>query len=104
MGRYQEGYLVKRSGGWHVRYYVTENGVRKQKSHRLCDDQETKSHVKQLRDEYMRDRVNIGVENTGRMGVVEFWVKSTCLSSNQTATSSPPLHGHKQVWNQHLKS
>jgi hypothetical protein len=46
-----------------------------QTHHRLCDDQQTKSHVKQLRDEYMRDHVNIGVENAGPMGVVEFWDK-----------------------------
>src|SRR5579864_3235909 len=104
MGRYQEGNLVKRFGGWHVRYYVTENQVRKQKSHRLCDEQETKSRAKQLRDEYMRDHVNIGVENSGPMGVVEFWDKvylPFIVSADKLKPST--VHGYKQVWNQHLK-
>ena len=105
MGRYQEGHLVKRFGGWHVRYYVTENGDRKQKSYRLCDDQQKKSHVKQLRDEFMREHVNIGVENTGPMGVVEFWDKVYLpfIESNSNLKPST-LHGYKQVWKQHLQS
>jgi integrase len=104
MGRYQEGHLVKRFGGWHVRYYVTENGGRKQKSYRLCDDQQKKSHVKQLRDDYMRDHVNIGVENSGPMGVVDFWDKVYLpfIESNNNLKPST-VHGYKQVWNQHLK-
>ncbi len=105
MGRYQEGHLVERFGGWHVRYYVTENGVRKQKSHRLCDDQQKKSHVKQLRDEFMREQVNIGAENIGPMGVVDFWDKvyQPFIESNNNLKPST-VHGYKQVWNQHLKS
>ena len=104
MGRYQEGHLVKRFGGWHVRYYVTEKGARKQKSHRLCDDHETKSRAKQLRDDYMREHVNIGVENTGPMGVVEFWDKIYLPFIEATNNLKPStVHGYKQVWNQHLK-
>jgi integrase len=104
MGRYQEGHLVKRFGGWHVRYYVTENGTRKQKSYRLCDDQQKKSHVKQLRDDFMREHVNIGVDNTGPRGVVEFWDKVYLpfIESNSNLKPST-LHGYKQIWNQHLK-
>src|SRR5208282_2225347 len=104
MARYQDGHLVKRFGGWHVRYYVTENGVRKQKSHRLCDDQQNKSYVKQLRDDFMRDQVNIGVENEGPMGVVEFWDKHYLdfIESNSDLKPST-IYGYKQVWNQHLK-
>jgi integrase len=104
--RYQEGYLQKRFGGWHVRYYVTTpDGGRKQKTHRLCDDQQKKSHVKQLRDDYMREHVNIGVENAGPIGVVEFWDKIYLpfIESNNNLKPST-VHGYKQVWNQHLKS
>lgn len=104
MGRYQEGHLVKRFGGWHVRYYVTENGVRKQKSHRLCDDTQTKSHAKQLRKEFLETQVNIGVQNEGPMGVVVFWdtVYLPFIESNNSLKPST-VHGYKQVWNQHLK-
>jgi integrase len=105
MGRYQEGHLVKRFGGWHVRYYVTDKGVRKQKSYRLCDDQQTKSHVKQLRDQFMREHVNVGVQHEGPMGMVEFWdrVYLPFIESNNNVKPST-LHGYKQVWNQHLKT
>jgi len=104
MGRYQEGHLVKRFGAWHVRYYVTENGHRKQKSHRLCDDSQLKSRAKQLRDDYMRDHVNIGVQNSGPMGVVEFWDKVYLPFIESTHNLKPStVHGYKQVWNQHLK-
>jgi integrase len=104
MGRYQEGHLVKRFGGWHVRYYVTEQGIRKQKSHRLCDDHQTKSHAKKLRDEYMRESVNIGVQHEGPMGVVEFWDKKYLPFIESDADLKPAtVHGYKQVWNQHLK-
>jgi integrase len=104
MGRYQDGHLVKRFGGWHVRYYVTENGARKQKSHRLCDEQETKSHAKQLRDEYMRKHVNIGAENAGPMGVVEFWDKVYLPFIESSGKLKPAtVHGYRQVFNQHLK-
>lgn len=104
MGRYQEGHLVKRFGGWHVRYYVTENGTRKQKSHRLCDDQQKKSHVKKLCDEFLRTQVNIGVENSGPMGVVEFWDKVYLPFIESSNLKPSTIHGYKQVWNQHLKT
>jgi integrase len=105
MGRYQDGHLVKRFGGWHVRYYVTENGVRKQKSHRLCDDQQKKSHVKQLCNEFLRTQVNIGVQNAGPMGVVDFYdnVYLPFIESNNNLKPAT-VWGYKQVWNQHLKS
>jgi integrase len=105
MGRYQEGYLRNRFGAWHVVYYVTENGLRKQKSHRLCADTESKSQVKKLRGEFMRDQVNIGKENAGPMGVVEFWDKVYLpFLENNSGLKPSTIHGYKQVWNQHLKS
>jgi integrase len=104
MGRYQEGHLVKRFGGWHVRYYVTENGTRKQKSHRLCADQQKKSHVKQLCDEFLRTQVNIGAQNSGPMTVVEFWDRVYLPFIESSNLKPSTIHGYKQVWNQHLKS
>lgn len=102
--RYQEGHLIKRFGGWHVRYYVTDNGDRKQKSHRLCDDAQSKSHAKKLRDDYMREHVNIGVENSGPMGVVEFWDKVYLPFIESSADLKPStIHGYKQIWRQHLQ-
>jgi hypothetical protein len=34
--RTQRGYIREENGAFHVRYYVHENGVRRQRSHRLC--------------------------------------------------------------------
>src|SRR5580704_2825076 len=104
MGRYQDGHLVKRFGGWHVRYYVTENGVRKQKSHRLCDDTKNKSHAKQLRDDYLQKHVNIGGQNAGPLGVVDVWDKFYLPFIESSGKVKPAtVHGYKQVFNQHLK-
>jgi integrase len=52
----------------------------------------------------MRDHVNVGVENTGAMGVVEFWDKVYLPFIESTNNLKPStVHGYKQVWNQHLK-
>jgi|SRR5579862_1513139 len=32
----QRGYVFERNKAFHIRYYVHENGVRKQRSYRLC--------------------------------------------------------------------
>jgi integrase len=105
MGRTQEGYLRKRFGAWHLSYYITApDGERKLKSHRLCDDSQTKSQAKQLRNEFLRTQVNIGVANAGPMGVVDFWDKVYLPFIESTNNLKPAtVHGYKQVWNQHLK-
>ena len=105
MGRYQEGHLVKRFGGWHVRYYTHAADTRKQKSHRLCDDHQKMSVVKQLRDDFMREVNAKAGQSTGPMGVVEFWVKNYLpfIESNNNLKPST-VHGYKQVWSQHLNA
>lgn len=105
MGRTQEGYLRKRFGAWHLSYYITENGDRKLKSHRLCDDSQTKSQAKQLRNEFLRTQVNVGVQNSGPIGVVAFWDKVYLPFIESSGSLKPAtVHGYKQVFNQHLKS
>ena len=36
----QHGYIYERNNAFHVRFYVHENGVRKQRSYRLCTNDE----------------------------------------------------------------
>ena len=82
----------------------TTNGGRKQKSHRLCDDSQSKSQAKQLRNDFLRTQVNVGVKNTGPMGVVDFWDNVYLKFIESTNNLKPStVHGYKQVWNQHLK-
>src|SRR5947209_5098266 len=105
MGRVQEGYLRKRFGAWHLAYYIKENGQSKLKSHRLCDDSQTKSQAKQLRNEFLRTQVNVGEQNSGPIGVVDFW-DNVYLPFIESSGSLKPatVWGYKQIWNQHLKS
>lgn len=35
--RIQVGHVYERNNAWHLRYYVHENEVRKQRSRKLCD-------------------------------------------------------------------
>jgi integrase len=100
MGRYQEGHLVKRFGGWHVRYYTHGTTPRKQKSHRLCDDREKMSVVKKMRDDFMRDVNAQAGHSNGPMSVVDFWDKNyqPFIESNNNLKPST-VHGYKQVWN-----
>jgi integrase len=104
MGRYQEGNLVQRFGGWHVRYYTTDNGVRKQKSHRLCGD-EKMSVVKKLRDDFMEDiRKRDGTSTEGPMGIGTFWSETYLpfITSNDNLKPST-VYGYRQVFQSHLK-
>jgi hypothetical protein len=62
----QKGHLYARNNSFHVRYYVHENGVRKQRSHRLCaiDEQHPSKDapsVVQLAEEFM---LKINLANT----------------------------------------
>lgn len=106
MGRTQEGYLRKRFGAWHLSYYITApDGSRKLKSHRLCDDTQTKSQAKQLRNEFLRTQVNVGAQNSGPMGVVVFWDKVYLPFIESSGKLKPAtVHGYKQVWRQHLQT
>ena len=105
MGRYQDGHLVKRFGGWHVRYYVTENGDAKTKISPALRQSGNQIPRKQVRDDYVRTQVNIGAENPGPMGVVDFSDKVYLPFMESTNNLKPStVHGYKQVWKQHLQS
>ncbi len=105
MERHQQPKPIKRNGAYHVRYYTTENGLRVQKSHRLCSIADGANKAKQLLTDFLAEHVNIGKENAGPMGVVEFWdeVYEPFLDDD-SALKPSTIHGYKQVWREHLKS
>jgi integrase len=104
MERHQQPKPVKRNGAYHVRYYITENGVRVQKSHRLCSIKDGANKAKQLLTEFLADRVNIGRENAGPMRVVAFWDDVYWpFLENDSALKPSTIHGYKQVWREHLQ-
>src|ERR1700691_6733789 len=105
MERHQQPKPVKRNGAYHVRYYSTESGVRMQKSHRLCSIKDGANKAKQLLADFLADHVNIGKENTGPMGVVDFWDEIYLpFLENASGLKPSTLHGYKQVWRGHLQS
>lgn len=61
MKRHQRGYIYEAAGAFHVRYYVTIDGVRRQKSHKLCRKDESQGRgyrtakaVRELCEDFMR--------------------------------------------------
>lgn len=105
MERHQQPKPIKRNGAYHVRYYITENGVRVQKSHRLCAIKDGANRAKQLLADFLAEHVNIGKENAGPMGVVDFWDEIYLPFLEKDSGLKPStLHGYKQVWRQHLQS
>lgn len=104
MERHQQPKPIRRNGAYHVRYYITENGVRVQKSHRLCSIKDGANKAKQLLTDFLAEHVNIGKENAGPMGVVEFWNEVYLpFLENDSGLKPSTLHGYKQVWREHLQ-
>lgn len=107
MSRHQAGYIYERHGAFHVRYYVEEAGVRKQKSAKLCDKDRAKGHgavsakaVVMLCEDFMRS-INSDTPTVKALTVVEFWdtIFQPFIESNLKHST---VKGYKQVWNQHL--
>jgi hypothetical protein len=105
MGRYQKGSLRKRFGSWHLRYYVTEQGERKPKEHRLSSINDGANRAKQLAADSLHDHVNVGVNNSGPRSVVDFGDRVYKLFLDSHSNLKPStIHGYKQIWKQHLKA
>lgn len=109
MSRHQRGYIFEASGAFHVRYYSTVNGVRKQLSHRLCAKDRTTGHgspsakaVRTLCEDFMRS-VNTELPTPSKSTIVEFWDK-TYLPFITSNLKYSTVFGYKQNWNNHLKA
>jgi integrase len=117
MSRYQNGYVFEANGAFHIRYYITTpEGVRKQKSSRLCDKDDkhfstTCKGVKQLAADKMKE-VNAAVPQPANtpINIVDFWEQRYLPHCEQIVqlTGQPrkkpsTIHGYKQIWKQHLK-
>jgi integrase len=107
--RHQRGYVYEASGAFHVRYYTVVDGVRKQKSHRLCTKDRATGHgsrsakaVQLLAEDHMR-LVNANTPTTSALTVVEFW-DHTYLPFIESNLKPSTLNGYQQIWNQHLKA
>lgn len=108
MSRHQRGYIYEAFGAFHVRYYSTIDGERKQLSHRLCTKDRATGHgspgakaVRELCEEFMRT-INSDTPAPAALTVVEFWDK-TYLPFIESNLKPSTIWGYKQVWNQRLK-
>jgi integrase len=109
MKRHQRGHIYEAFNAFHVRYYTTEGGQRKQKSHRLCTKDRATGHastnskaVRELCEDFMRDiNAEVPTNNTS-LTVVEFWDKVYLpfITGNLKPST---VDGYQQVWGQHLK-
>jgi integrase len=106
--RYQRGYIYEASNAFHVRYYTAVDGVRKQKSHRLCTKDRTTGHgstsakaVQVLAQLHMRE-VNAETPTPSSKSVVGFW-DNTYLQFITANLKPSTLNGYQQLWKQHLK-
>jgi integrase len=118
----QNGHIYEGSDGksFHVRYYVTENGTRKQKSHKLCEKNRATGHAKVtssavqiLCQEFML-KIN-QTQHTSQslqpdMMVVAFWdavylpyCEEFTPVTGRTRLKPSTVRGYKQIWSQHLK-
>lgn len=110
MERHQRGYIYEAHNAFHIRYYVTENGSRKQKSHRLCTKDRSQGYgspsaraVRELAEDHLRS-VGARVQNTSLpMGVSEFWdtIYLPFLESGNVKPAT--LYSYKHVWSKYLK-
>jgi integrase len=102
---HQQPKPIKRNGAYHVRYYIKENGVRVQKSRRLCAVKDGANRAKQLLSEFLDEHVNIGKEEAGPMEVLAFWDEVYLpFLENDSGLKPSTIHGYKQVWREHLKT
>jgi integrase len=109
MSRHQRGYIYEAAGAFHVRYYATADGVRKQLSHRLCTKDratgcgsKSANAVRALCEDFMRP-LNTDALTPSALTVAEFWEKTYypfVLANLKHSTQQ----GYKQGWEHHLKA
>jgi integrase len=108
MTRHQRGYVFEAHGAFHVRYYATVDGVRKQLSHRLCTKDRNTGHgspsakaVQLLCEDFMRT-INTDVPAPTALTITQFWDK-TYLPFITANLKHSTVCGYKNLWKQHLK-
>lgn len=109
MSRHQRGYIFEKNGAFHVRYYATVDGVRKQLSHMLCRKDRTTGHgsasakaVRALCEDFMRS-VNTEQTTPSRSTIADFWT-GTYLPFISENLKPSTVYGYNQLWVSHLKN
>lgn len=105
---YQRGTIYEASNSFFVRYFTTEDGVKKRVSHKLCDrdaehDSITCPAVLALRDEHMVSvRKTKPQPTTNGTLITDYW-EQVYLPTVRAGLKPSTVDGYIQVWEQHLK-
>jgi integrase len=104
--RYQQGYLYENHGAFFLRYYITANGKRVQKSELLHEKDDLHFSKKCPKIQALKQEVLIRINGMqspkSDTTVVDFW-KDTYLPFIEEHKKASTANGYKQIWNQHLQ-
>ena len=100
----QQGSLYRRFGAWHLRFYITEGGVRKLRSRRICDDDRSKAQAailaRPLIDQANADDSNDATDTD--QTIAQFWTNTyePYVAKHKRANT---VHSYRVIWRKHLK-
>jgi integrase len=102
----QSGCFYRASNAWHVRYYATHDGVRIQKSRRVCDGSKSKAEARLQAADFLAqinadDSADTPVE--AERTIAEFWtaIYEPYVAKHKRANT---VHSYRAIWKKHLKT
>jgi len=105
---YQRGTIYEASNSFFVRYFATDDGVKKRVSHKLCDRDETHysitcPSVLALRDEHMVTARRPKPQPTTTDTLITDYWEQTYLPTVKAGLKPSTVAGYEDIWEQHLK-
>src|SRR5260370_38311209 len=109
--RTQEGTIVERADGFHLRYYTDRNGQRVKVTERLCGLDSTAKTIEQARRRRMKavnSEAHDEVAQPSGGLITEFWdapyLPFLVQQVSQKLMAHSTVAGYKKVWKAHLKA
>lgn len=101
----QSGCFYRANSSWHIRYYATRDGVRVQKSRRVCDGSKSKADARLLAADFLAqinadDKADEAVD--AERTIAEFWsgTYEPYIAKHKRANT---VHSYRVIWNKHLR-
>jgi len=100
--RHQTGSVYKAFGAWHLRYRVTEDGQRIQKSTRICDGNLTKGQAREKSQDFKRTiNATAGIVPESIL-IGQFW-KDVYWKHLEENMKPQTLHGYLALWTRYIQ-
>lgn len=103
----QSGCFYRAFNAWHLRYYVTRDGVRVQKSRRVCDGDKSKAEAKLIAVPIIAeinadDTIAKTVATDPDQTIAEFWTATyePYVAKHKRANT---VHSYRVIWRKHLR-